>query len=200
MGLGVALLAGTVLTTAGTSFAADVTYERLLHPEAGNWLTHNLTYDSNRYSLLDEINTSNVGGLRMAFALPLAAHIPSGLGGGMQGTPLVDDGIMYMSDGVGEVYRIDVTSGHRGYINWIMNPETDPEIGGIQNNRGVALLGDKVYSVTRDGYLIATNAATGEVLWQAETQHDQLPTSDLDGHHCWPFVRHLRVQLFPQRD
>ncbi len=168
---GLALLAGTVLSASG-AFAADVTYERLVHPEDGNWLSNNRTYDAHRYSPLNEITTENVAGLKMAFAVPLTPHMPAGLGGGMHGTALVDDGIMYMVDGAGVVYRIDVSGGHRGYINWIMDPETDAEVGGIVNNRGVALLGDKVYSVTRDGYLTATDAATGEQLWQVATQQD----------------------------
>ncbi len=164
-------VAGLLASTSAVS-AANVTYDRLVNPEDQNWLTNNRTYDGHRYSPLDEINTGNVGDLKLAFAIPLIPRMPAGLGGSLQGTPLVDDGTMYMTDGAGAVYSIDVTSGTRGYINWIMDPDTDPEIPGIQNNRGVALLGDTVYSVTRDGYLTATDAATGEMLWQAATQHD----------------------------
>ncbi|MCW5697154.1 MAG: PQQ-binding-like beta-propeller repeat protein [Bauldia sp.] len=170
--LGTALLAGTILSVASSAASAQVTYDRLVNPEPDNWLTHNRTYDGNRYSPLDEITTDNVGDLDLAFSVSLIPQLYAGLGGGLQGTPLVDNGIMYFTDGMGVVYRIDVSSGDRGYINWIMDPGTDPEIPGIANNRGVALLGDTVYSVTRDGYLYATDAATGEVLWDAATQID----------------------------
>ncbi|MCW5697147.1 MAG: PQQ-binding-like beta-propeller repeat protein [Bauldia sp.] len=163
------LLAGTALST---SASAQVTYDRLLNPEPDNWLTHNRTYDGHRYSPLDEINTGNVGDLDLAFAVSLIPRPVAGLGGGLHATPLVDNGILYITDGAGAVYRIDVSSGRQGYINWIQDPQTDPETAGIVNNRGVALLGDSVYSLTRDGYLTATNAASGEVEWDVATQID----------------------------
>ncbi|MCW5695465.1 MAG: PQQ-binding-like beta-propeller repeat protein [Bauldia sp.] len=165
------VVAATLL--AGTSLAsAEVTYERLLNPEPENWLMNHRTFDSNRYSPLDEINTGNAGDLKIAFAVALAPSQEVFLGGGLQGTPVVDNGIMYMVDSVGRVYRIDLTAGDRGFINWIMDPETDPEVDGIQNNRGVALFGDNVYSVTRDGFFVSTEAATGEVVWQVATEQN----------------------------
>lgn len=168
---GLALLAGTVLS-AVTPASAQVTFDRLVNPEPENWLTHNRTYDGNRYSPLDMINRDNVGDLDFAFAVSLIPRVVAGLGGGLQGTPLVDNGVMYLTGGAGEVYAIDVSSGTQGYIKWIMDPDTDPETAGIVNNRGVALLGDDVFSMTRDGFLISTDAATGEVNWDVATQRD----------------------------
>ncbi|MCW5697145.1 MAG: PQQ-binding-like beta-propeller repeat protein [Bauldia sp.] len=169
-GLGaLVLLAGTALSTGAS---AQVTYDRLLNPEPGNWLMNNMTYDANRYVELDEINKDNVGDLRLAFVISLIPRPIAGIGAGLQATPLVDNGILYMTDGGAALYRIDVSSGDQAYINWIMDPETDPEIAGINNNRGAALLGDLAYTITRDGYLIATNAATGEVEWDVATQED----------------------------
>ncbi|MCW5697150.1 MAG: PQQ-binding-like beta-propeller repeat protein [Bauldia sp.] len=165
----IVLLAGTALSTGAS---AQVTYDRLLNPEPENWLTHNRTYDGHRYSPLDEINKGNVGDLDLAFAVSLIPRPVAGLGGGLHVTPLVDNGIMYITDGTGALYRIDVSNGRQGYINWIMDPETDPEIAGIVNNRGAALLGDIAYTVTRDGYLTATNASSGEVEWDVATQID----------------------------
>ncbi|MCW5697674.1 MAG: PQQ-binding-like beta-propeller repeat protein [Bauldia sp.] len=165
-----ALLAGTALATGA---AAQVTFDRLLNPEPENWLMNNRTYDAHRYVPLDEINTSNVGDLRAAFAVALTPRIVNGgFGGGLQATPVVDNGIMYLTDGTGAVYRIDVSSGTAGYINWIMDPQTDPETDGIVNNRGVSLWGDGMFSMTRDGYLTFTNAATGEVEWDVATEID----------------------------
>jgi alcohol dehydrogenase (cytochrome c) len=164
-GLSAALLASTVAVS-----AQEVTYQRLMNPEPENWLTHNRTFDSHRYSPLDQINRTNVADLDLAFAVPLIPRLVAGLGGGLQGTPLVNNGTMYVTDGTGALYSIDLTSGRQGYINWIMDPETDPEIGGIVNNRGAALLGNTLYTLTRDGYLTATDAGTGEVLWDVGTQ------------------------------
>lgn len=171
--LGVA--SACVLASAGIALAEDVTFDRLLNPEPGNWLTNNRTYDANRYSPLDEINKENVGDLKVAFTVPL---MPPSKGAGafassLQGTPLVEDGIMYMSDGWGRVYRINLTSGDRGYIDWIMDPETNPEFAtGILNNRGVALYGDSIYSVTPDCGFLRIDKETGEILWRVEMQQN----------------------------
>jgi glucose dehydrogenase len=170
-----AIVAALLLGTTLPGMAADVTYERLLNPEPGNWLTNNLTYNSNRYSTLDEINKDTVKNLKLAFAVPF---MPPSQGSSfatsaLQGTPLVEDGIMWATDGWGRVYRVDMTKGDRGYIDWIMDPKTDPEIAtGILNNRGVALYGDSVYSMSPDGRLIRTDKATGEVKWEVETQQN----------------------------
>lgn len=170
--LGVALLAGTVLTGASGASSADVTYARLVNPEDANWLTNNRTYDAHRYSPLDEINKGNVADLKMVFAVPLDPVDLPGFGGGLQATPVVDDGIMYMTNAVGQVYRIDVSSGDHGYVNWIFDPDTDPETDGIVNNRGVALWGDGVFTITRDGFLTFLDAGTGEVVWDVSTEID----------------------------
>jgi len=166
-GLAATLLASTVMAS-----AQEVTFDRLVNPEPENWLTNNRTYDGNRYSPLDQINTGNVADLDFAFAVPLIPRPVAGLGGGLHGTPLVNNGTMYVTDGTGALYSIDVTSGHRGYINWIMDPDTDPETAGIVNNRGAALLGNTAYTLTRDGYLTATDAGTGEVMWDIATQQN----------------------------
>ncbi len=166
---------GVLAAFCGNAFADDVTYERLANPEAENWLTNNRTYDSNRYSPLDEITKDNVANLKVAFTVPL---MPGSKGAGafassLQGTPLVDGGIMYMSDGWGRVYRIDLTKGDRGYIDWIYDPDTDGELAtGILNNRGVALYGDSIYSVTPDCGLVRVNKETGELIWRVEMQQN----------------------------
>ena len=169
-------VAAAVLTAfAGGAYAQDVTYERLVNPEPGNWLTNNRTYDSNRYSPLDQITKDNVKDLKVAFTVPL---MPGSTGAGafassLQGTPLVDSGIMFMSDGWGRIYRIDLTKGDRGYIDWIYDPDTDGELAtGILNNRGVALYGDSIYSVTPDCGLVRVNKETGELVWRVEMQQN----------------------------
>lgn len=166
-----ALLLGTALSAS----AADVTFERLVNPEPGNWLSNNMTYDSNRYSTLDEINKDTVKGLKLAFAVPMAppSQGSSFASSSLQGTPLVEDGIMFTTDGWGRVYRIDMTQGDRGYIDWIMDPKTDPELAtGLLNNRGVALYGDSIYSMSPDGRFIRTDKVTGEVKFEIETQQN----------------------------
>ncbi len=142
--------------------AADVTYERLVNPEPQNWLMNHHDYGSQRYSALDIINKSNVKNLRLAFAVALG-----GTSGNenLTATPLVDDGFMYVPDAWGVVYKIDVRSGTRGDIVWKMEPGQQK----IDRNRGVALWGNLVISVTsNDGRVIATDRDSGKIVWQRD--------------------------------
>jgi len=88
----------------GFVLADPVTPERLLNAgsaeEAGNWLMVHRTHDANRYPPLDQITAANVGDLQLAFAVPLGELEPAGFGvGGVQTTPLVNDGFMYLTEG-----------------------------------------------------------------------------------------------------
>ena len=117
-------------------------------------------FGSQRYSVLDTINKSNVKNLRLAFAVALG-----GTSGNenLTATPLVDDGFMYMTDAWGVVYKIDVRSGKAGDIVWKMDPGQEK----IDRNRGVALWGNLVISVTSgDARVIATDRETGKMVWE----------------------------------
>src|ERR1700739_217687 len=139
--------------------AAEVTYERLLNPEPQNWLMNHHDFSSQRYSALDIINRSNVRNLKLAFALPLGGKAANEY---VEATPLVDDGLMYITDSWGAVYKIDVHSGTAGQIVWKMDPgQQKPD-----RNRGVALWGNLVISVAGlDARVIATNKDSGQVVW-----------------------------------
>ena len=90
-----------------------------MHPEPQNWLMNHHDYGAQRYSPLDAINKSNVKNLKLAFAVPLGG---SSGNENLEATPLVDDGFMYITDGWGVVYKIDVRSGTAGRIVWKMDP------------------------------------------------------------------------------
>jgi alcohol dehydrogenase (cytochrome c) len=152
-------LAACALLASSAAHAADVTYERLLNPEPQNWLMHHRDFGAQRHSPLDAINKSNIKGLKLLFAVPLGGK---SAGESLEATPLVDDGFMYMVDSWGVVYKIDVRSGSAGTIVWKM----DPKEANQDRNRGVALWGNLVISVTGyDGRVIATNKETGEIVW-----------------------------------
>jgi alcohol dehydrogenase (cytochrome c) len=158
-----ALLSTTFCIPAG---AADVTAERLANPEPENWLQVNRDFNASRFSPLDQINTSNAANLKVAFitaigGLPGAGNWDSG---GHQSTPLVDGGMMYIVDGWGVVYGIDVTSGTRGLIKWVMDPGVDKADVWIPSNRGVSLYKNFVISVTGNGQVHWTNRDTGELV------------------------------------
>ena len=156
----------------GTSVTAEVTGERLeaanTEAEMANWLMVHKNYDSNRYSTLNEINASNVGDLSLAFAIPVGGYEPSGFGiGYMEGTPLVDDGFMYISDPWGTPYKVDVSSGNHGRVLWVCDTdiEKDATAGILLVNRGLALSGNNVITALTDGRVVACDADTGEVVW-----------------------------------
>ena len=100
---------GVLLGTAAR--AADVTFERLQHPEPQNWLMNHRDYGSHRFSPLAVINTSNVKNLKLAFAIPLGGTSGNEY---TEATPLVEDGFMYITDVWSVVYKIDVRSGTAG--------------------------------------------------------------------------------------
>src|SRR5580692_10567667 len=140
--------------------AADVTYERLVNPEPQNWLMNHHDFAAQRYSALAAINKGNVKGLRLAFAVALGGTAGNE---NLTATPLVDDGFMYVPDAWGTVYKIDVRSGRHGDIVWKMDPGQEK----IDRNRGVALWGNLVVSVTSgDGRVIATDRDTGKPVWE----------------------------------
>ena len=146
---------------AGTSGLCppDVTYERLLHPEPQNWLMNHHDFGSQRFSPLTTINKSNVKNLKLAFAIPLGGHSANEY---VEATPLVEDGMMYITDVWGVVYKIDVRSGTAGRILWKMDPgQQKPD-----RNRGVALWGNLVISVAGlDARVIATDKDSGQIVW-----------------------------------
>src|SRR4029077_8398352 len=163
--IGVALLAGSMLAAAVPAVAAEVTAQRLLNPdkEPQNWLMNHRTYDGQRFSPLARINKGNVKGLRLAYAVPLG-----GLGGNEwnEATPLVENGILYITDSWGVLYKIDGTSGDAGRIVWRMDPKQEKQM----RSRGAALWGNLV--ITGAGgfgnspRIVATNKETGNVVWE----------------------------------
>src|SRR3954449_10535702 len=150
---------GALLASTATINAADVTYERLLNPEPQNWLHHHRDFSAQRHSPLDSINKTSVKNLKLLFAVPLGGRSTNE---SLEATPLVDDGFMYIVDSWGVVYKIDVRSGTSGKILWKMDPKLDKQ----DRNRGVALWGNLVFSVTGyAGHVIATDKETGKVVW-----------------------------------
>lgn len=159
------------------AFAQDrpVSTERLLNAdkEPENWITHHKNYQAHRYSSLNQITAANVSNLRVAWTMAIGGIEGGGMWthAGMTGTPLVEDGFLYLADGWGSVYKIDARGGKPKLV-WKMDPKTDRDWAGAVtccgvNNRGVALWGDLVISHVIDGRLIATKKEDGEVVWVA---------------------------------
>ena len=167
-GLG-ATLALAVVWTALLLGGCDrgVSEGRLTHAgRAGDeWLTTGRTYDEQRYSPLTQITPANVGRLGLAWEASLDSF-----DFGVEATPLVADGRLYVTSTWSRVFALDATTGK---LLWKFDPEV-PRDWLRQGcckavNRGVALWKDKVYVGAFDGRLIALDARTGKPVWTADT-------------------------------
>ena len=132
-----------------------------LFPE--NWVTYGGNYAEDRYSILTQINKDNVNRLQLKWVLNL------GTKRGIEATPLVADGIMFLTSTWSKVHAIDTRT---GTLIWTFDPEV-PKYYGEKLccdvvNRGVALYKGRIYFGTLDGRLIALDAATGKVVWDHE--------------------------------
>ena len=154
----------------------EMTTERLLNAdkEVGNWITHHGDYAGHRFSAMKEINKDTVKNLKVAWTMQLGGVEGGGIWshGGLEGTPIAENGFLYVTDGWGSVYKID-TRGGKGSLIWKMDPKTDHDWAGAVaccgvDNRGVALYKGLVISHTLDGRLIATDKDSGQVKWQRQ--------------------------------
>jgi alcohol dehydrogenase (cytochrome c) len=164
-----------LLTYAAGSASAEVSFDRLVNAadEPQSWLTYSGTYRSERFSPLTEINRSNVSDLKVIWAYQMQ---PSSYGGAglVETTPLVADGVMYLTEPPSTVTALDARTGKR---LWTWSPEMPEDvlhIGFPMVNRGVALLDDAVYVGTLDAHLVALDAATGAVRWDVEVADNKL--------------------------
>ena len=146
--------------------------ERLLAAEtdADNWLAHGRTYAEQRFSPLSDINESSVGDLSLAFAVEFDTNR------GQEATPIVVDGVMYLSTAWSKVMAVNAATGD---VLWRYDPEVDGAKGAHACcdvvNRGVAVWEGKVYLGTIDGRLVALDAATGDELWDVVTVDQAKP-------------------------
>jgi alcohol dehydrogenase (cytochrome c) len=138
-----------------------VTYDRLLHAdrEPGNWLTYSGTYSSWRYSPLNQINTGNVKDLHVKWLFQGRSQDK------FETTPLVVDGIMYLTRPENDVFALDAETGRVMWTYSHRNPERTFNCCG-RVNRGLAILNNVLYMNTLDMHLIALDARSGRELWK----------------------------------
>jgi alcohol dehydrogenase (cytochrome c) len=140
-----------------------VTYERLLKAdqEPGNWLMYSNTYNSWRFSRLDQINTQNVKNLHVKWLFQ-GRHQEK-----FETTPLVVDGIMYLTRPENDVFALDAETGRAMWTYSYKNPAKTYNCCG-KVNRGLAILDNRLYMSTLDMHLIALDAKSGRELWKTE--------------------------------
>jgi alcohol dehydrogenase (cytochrome c) len=150
--------------------SAQVPYERIANAdrEPGAWLTYSGNYQSHRFSNLDEITPRNVANLKVAWVYQLRER------GYFQTSPIVVDGVMYISEPPSRVSALDVRTG-RTLWSWQRRQAAKAKtIGFGASNRGVAILGETVYIGTLDCAIVALDARSGAVRWETQVQDNQL--------------------------
>ncbi len=131
------------------------------HLEPHNWLTYWGDYQGRHFSALKQITTANVGSLQARWALQFPGE------GVLQATPLVVDGIMYTTGPLGQVFALDARSGRQLWKFQRRLKVVNP-YDGAKVNRGVALLGDRLFVTTIDAFVVALDARTGRQLWETQ--------------------------------
>lgn len=133
-----------------------------------DWPSHGLDYAETRFSRLRQIDAANVRNLGLVWSYDLQSTR------GVEATPLVVDGVMYVTASWSVVHALDARTGKR---LWSFDPKVDRSLGyrGCCDvvNRGVALYQGKVFVAAYDGRLIALDAASGRKLWEKDTIIDR---------------------------
>lgn len=144
--------------------SAQVTFDRILHAadEPGNWLTYSGNYAAHRHSPLKLIHDGNVASLQPAWSYQVNSLQK------FETTPIVVDGVMYISEPPSHVTALDTRTGRPLWKYRRLIPD-DVRVCCGQVNRGVAILGNRLYIGTVDAHLVALDTATGNVVWDVET-------------------------------
>jgi alcohol dehydrogenase (cytochrome c) len=143
----------------GATGSGEVTQSELNQKVAGaNWVSYNGDYSGRRYSALTEVTAENAGGLRVKWRF----HAEGA--GVMEGTPVVVDGVMFVTRS-NDVWALDAATGKMmwHHARAVSDGLIDDASGHI--NRGVAVLGTRVFAETDNAHLVCLDARTGKQLW-----------------------------------
>ncbi len=139
-------------------------------PADTGWVLHGNDSGEQRYSKLDQVNRDNVSRLGLVWYFDMYTQR------GVEATPLVVDGVMYVTSSWSMVYALDARTGK---LNWFYDPQVDQSFlaKGCCDavNRGVAYADGKVIVGTYDGRLVALNALDGKVVWDVQTTDRDKP-------------------------
>ena len=126
-----------------------------------NWIHANGSYDNARFYAGSQINTTNVGKLKPAFVFQTAV-LES-----METAPIVVKGVMFLTTSFNHVYAIDAVTGEEF---WHYKHKLGPIVTVCcgNNNRGVAIEGNRLFMGTIDAKLVALDAKTGKLLWETQ--------------------------------
>ncbi len=161
----------TILSATGSARVAGptaVTADDLENAQAnaGDWLAYGRDYHNRRFSPLAAVDRGNVAGLK-----PVFAYSTGGKFAGLEATPLFRDGTLYFTGDYSRVFALDART---GTLKWYWEPTYEDGIEAVlccgPVNRGLAMLGDKLFVGTLDARLVALNAADGTVAWERQLE------------------------------
>ncbi len=153
-------LTGVAVGVKGTPLKPEggPAFARIAEPNPGDWPSYHGNIRGNRHSPLDQITPANVKNLALKWVFPINHFV-------LEVTPVVIDGVMYVT-GPNQVFALDAQAGRTiWHYQRPRSKETrgDPAKG---TNRGVAVLGDRVFLVTDNAHLLAIHRVTGQLLWE----------------------------------
>lgn len=148
-----------------------VTDEMLRHPDPGDWLMIRGNYQAWSYSPLNQVTAANVGNLRLAWVWAMNE------GGANEPTPLVHNGIIYLSNTSNTVQALNGRTGDLIWENHI-GPDATRAYGAT---RGISIYGNNVFLSTTDARLYALDARTGAITWQAAVGEEKKGYSNTAG-------------------
>ena len=149
---------------------ANITQERIINAdnEPNVWLSYGRNYEEQRFSPLTQINKNTINKLELAWSFDMDSTRA------LESTPIVDDGIMFLTSEWSIIYAIDAKTGNEV---WYYDPEVPKDWGRKACcdvvNRGVAVWKGYVYSATLDGRLLKLDARSGELIWEIDTLIDR---------------------------
>jgi alcohol dehydrogenase (cytochrome c) len=176
------LAAGLARAQSDVEFA-PITNERLHNPEPGDWISYRRTYDVTAFSPLTEINRRNVDDLRLVWAYTMRDNSRWVV------TPIVANGLMYVPEGTGRVVAFDALTGELVWEQTRQFPDDISTSEAYRRHRGVSIYGDTIYWGTADSYLLALDARTGAIRWEAQTADYR----DGEGHAHPPLIADGKV-------
>ena len=157
------------ISTKQEELYGNINTQRIINSnnEPHNWLSHGRDYNEQRYSPLNQINIETIKNLELEWSLDM------GTTRGLEATPIVDNGIMFVSSTWSVVHAVDARTGEE---LWVYDPNVPRswarKVCCDVVNRGVAVWEGKVYFGTIDGRLISLDAKTGKVVWEINTLID----------------------------
>ena len=161
---------GVLIAGAGAVWAADPEIDKLLQSPVGkDWVTNGGNMTNQRYSTLKQIDTSNVKQLKGAWMTRLKG---SGLGGkySFEATPLVKDGVMYISTGNDDVFALDAKTGQILWEHWSGIDQTISTVCCGWLNRGLAMGEGMLFIGQLDANVVALDIKTGKEVWRTPVE------------------------------